>query len=495
MSVLLSEWTKLRSVLRWVITLLGAALLTVGLSFLGSRGSSTDINEHRNFVVGPHGDPVADSFYFVHQPVTGDTTLTVHVASLTQHQPPEVLTTATQTLRRLNDPSPFAGAAAGIMIKDGAQSGSSYASVLLSDKHGVRMQSDYSKDVRGSASSGSRWLRLVRAGGTVTGYESGDGTTWRKIASVTPKTLPATAEVGFYVSAAETIYWARGGGGSTAGGRTAQAEATFDNVVLNGASQWKGDQLGAVDRSPKNGALPEIGGFTSSGGSYTVTGMGKVGPNAPDDDVMEAALVGVIAGLMALISVGVLFATSEYRRGMIRATFAATPRRGQVLAAKAIVLFLSAYAVSLIAVVAALELAIPGLRKGGYAPPAFPKLSLLDGPVVRALLLSAAFMALVSVFAMAVGIVMKRSAAAITVSIVLVLLPVIAGSVIPGTAPRWLMYASLAGGLATQRAKPPTILLADPWAMISPWAGIGVVAAYAAAALGLAWWRLRQRDA
>jgi hypothetical protein len=31
--------------------------------------------------------------------------------------------------------------------------------------------------------------------------------------------------------------------------------------------------------------------------------------------------------------------------------------------------------------------------------------------------------------------------------------------------------------------------------MISPWAGIGVVLAYAAVALGLAWWRLRRRDA
>ena len=37
---------------------------------------------HPNFVAGPDGDPVSDAFYFVHQPVTGDTTLTVRVASL-----------------------------------------------------------------------------------------------------------------------------------------------------------------------------------------------------------------------------------------------------------------------------------------------------------------------------------------------------------------------------------------------------------------------------
>ena len=77
----------------------------------------------------------------------------------------------------------------------------------------------------------------------------------------------------------------------------------------------------------------------------------------------------------------------------------------------------------------------------------------------------------------------------------LVLLPLIVGMVLPGTAPRWLMYTTLAGGMATQRAKPPTVTLAEPWAMIGPWAGIGVVTAYACAALGLAWWRLRRRDA
>ena len=51
------------------------------------------------------------------------------------------------------------------------------------------------------------------------------------------------------------------------------------------------------------------------------------------------------------------------------------------------------------------------------------------------------------------------------------------------------------GGFATQRALPPTNLLAEPWSMISPWAGLGVVCAYTAAALGLAYWLLRRRDA
>jgi hypothetical protein len=57
------------------------------------------------------------------------------------------------------------------------------------------------------------------------------------------------------------------------------------------------------------------------------------------------------------------------------------------------------------------------------------------------------------------------------------------------------MYTTLAGGLATLRAQPPTDTLAEPWALIGPGAGIGVIAAYAAVGLGLAWWQLRRRDA
>ena len=89
----------------------------------------------------------------------------------------------------------------------------------------------------------------------------------------------------------------------------------------------------------------------------------------------------------------------------------------------------------------------------------------------------------------------RRSAAAITVTIVLLVLPLIAGTVLPGSSPRWLMYTTLAGGLATLRAKPPTDTLAEPWALIGPGAGITVVLGYAAVGLTLAWWQLRRRDA
>jgi ABC-type transport system involved in multi-copper enzyme maturation permease subunit len=230
-------------------------------------------------------------------------------------------------------------------------------------------------------------------------------------------------------------------------------------------------------------------------GTYTVVGSGKVGPQAPDDDVVEGALIGVIAGLMALICIGALFATSEYRRGMIRTTFAATPRRGQVLAAKALVLGAVTFALSLLAVVVSFLVALPILQKHGMAPPAFPTPSLTDAPVLRALVLTALFMTGVTLVALAVGLLVRRGALAITVTIVLLVLPLIAGTVLPGSSPRWLMYTTLAGGLATLRTKPPSDSLAEPWALVGPGVGISVVLAYAVAGLALAWWQLRRRDA
>lgn len=500
--LLRAEWTKLRSVNRWLLTLLGTAVLTIGLSVLAANAGKIDVNERPDFVTGPHNDPVADSLSFVHQPAAGDVTLTLHVGSLDPAPSPARRQIANQTMTRIDDPSPWGGAAAGIMIKDGTTSGASYAAVLLSSEHGVRLQSDFRDDVAGHAATGSQWLRLVRTGNTVTGYQSADGSTWTKIGEVTPAHLPATAEIGFYVSASPVLYVSRGGGSSSVGGFSGQATATFDGIGLSSSGgTWKSDairmpqEIEAISESPKPGGPKRVEEFVETNGTYKVTGTGRIGPQESPDDPVSIALVGVLAGIMALIAVGVLFATSEYRRGMIRTTFAAEPRRGRVLAAKALVLGGTAFALGLVGVVAAYLLARPKLRENGFAPPAFPDQSITDPPVVRALLLSAAFMALLAVFAMAVGIVLRHSAGAITLTIVLVILPIIVGSILPGTLPRLLMQTTLAGGLATQRAKPPTQMLAEPWSLIGPWTGIGVVTAYAAAALALAWWRLRRSDA
>ncbi|MEU4219359.1 hypothetical protein [Actinoplanes sp. NPDC026623] len=495
--LLLAEWTKLRSVRRWVITLFGVAVLTVGISVLAANGGSTDINKQPNFVTGPDGSPVSDGMEFVHQPIAGDGVITVRVASL--GKPPE------ENPGRGMNPDfkslpvgPWGGA--GVIIKDGTRAGSAYASVLLTPTHGVRMQSNYTTDLAGSDGGGPRWLRLSRTGEKIIGSESADGTTWRKIGELTVPGLPRDAEMGMFVSAEPEMRLMRQAGGTSVGGHPGKAVATFDNLQFSAASgEWRDDRVDMPipepDGPPVHGTDGPQGSVTEANGTYTIMGGGKIGPEVPPDDMVQISLFGVIAGLMALIAISVLFATSEYRRGMIRTTFLASPRRGRVLAAKAIVLGGVTYLIGLAAAVTAFLITQPVLREHGFAPPAFAKESLTDPTVIRTLLLTAAFMAGVAVFSLAVGTIMRRSAAAITTVIVLVILPVIVGSLLQAAPARWLMHVTLAGGFATQRAKPPSDTLVEPWSMIGPWTGLAVTVAYAGAALLLAWWLLRRRDA
>jgi ABC-type transport system involved in multi-copper enzyme maturation permease subunit len=499
--LLRAEWTKLRSVRRWMITLAGVAGLIIGLGVLAANGGSTDVNEKPNFVVGPAGTPVTDGMQLVHQTITGDGSITVRVGSLGE-PPAERERSGGPPGAQTLPPGPWGGA--GVIIKDGTNPGSAYAAVLLTPTHGVRMQANYDTDLAGSAGEGPRWLRLTRTGDIVTGYESTDGSAWQKLGELTVAGLPRTAELGMFVSAEPEMKLARSAGGTSLGAHEVQAMATFDNVTLTGAASgtgqaaaWRSDPVAmpqAPDMRQKGGGPPE-GRMTEANGVFTVVGSGKIGPEVPPDDMVQNSLFGVLGGLMALIAVAALFATSEYRRGMIRTTFLASPRRGRVLAAKAVVIGGVAYVIGLASAVVTVLVTRPMLREHGFAPPAFPAVSLTDGPVVRVLLLTAAFMAAVGVFSVALGTILRRSAVAITTAIVLVILPIIVGSLLPLTPARWLMQTTLAGGFATLRTKAPDSTLVEPWSMISPWTGLAVVWVYAAGALGLAWWLLRRRDA
>jgi hypothetical protein len=275
--------------------------------------------------------------------------------------------------------------------------------------------------------------------------------------------------------------------------------ATFDGVSVDGVSgdgsapPWRNQDVsgGTVDAKPGG----PVGQMTETGGTYTVTGSGEIGPNPRDDDVVQISLFGVLIGAMMVIPVGVLFMTSEYKRGMIRTTFTACPRRARVLAAKALVLGVVSFGIGLVACLFAFLVAQPLLRDGGFAPPAFPPPALTDPPVLRAMVLSAAFLAAIAMFGVGVGTMLRHTAGAVTTAIALLVLPIFVASAVPAGLAKWIMLLTPTGGLAAQRAKPPTLALTEPWSMIGPWAGLGVACAYAAGSLLVGAWLLRRRDA
>ena len=108
-----------------------------------------------------------------------------------------------------------------------------------------------------------------------------------------------------------------------------------------------------------------------------------------------------------------------------------------------------------------------------------------------------------AVLALALGTILRRSAATVTVVIVAIVLPYILGvaSVLPAGAADWLLRLTPAAGFAIQQSLPqyPQVTAlytpAGGYFPLSPWAGFAVLCGYTTLALGLAAVLLRRRDA
>src|SRR5580693_4290777 len=204
--VLRAEWTKFHSVRGWVIGMILAALLMIflgvfaaanGFSSCGVPGGPQETGKACLPYVpyGPGGEVVTDSFSFVHQPLTGNGSITARVTALRTEQQTSPDTTA---------PLSVPWAKAGIIVKQSTKQGSAYAAVMVTGGNGVRMQYDYTGDIAGPPGGVSaahpRWLRLTRSGDTLTGYDSADGTHWTAVGTVRLSGLPSTVQVGMFAT-------------------------------------------------------------------------------------------------------------------------------------------------------------------------------------------------------------------------------------------------------------------------------------------------------
>ena len=198
------------------------------------------------------------------------------------------------------------------------------------------------------------------------------------------------------------------------------------------------------------------------------------------EDPAKISLTGIYLGQAVIAIVAVLAVSSEYSTGMIRVTLAAMPRRATMLAAKAAVLtgpVLVAGAVAVLGSVLAGRLILPGHGMGpahGY-----PDLSLASGPVLRAAVGSVLYLTLIALLSLGIAAAVRDGAAAIGIVLgLLYLFPILGQMVGSGTWHRHLeQLAPMTAGLAIQAT---TGLHSLP---ISPWAGLGVLAGWTAAAL------------
>src|SRR5580698_1640007 len=136
-----AEWTKFRTVRGWIIAVIAAGLAIVALALAPGPQGSCNVSSC-TAPVGPGGEEVSDSFYFVHQPLSGNGSITVRVTSLTGKIP--VLTQGAAMRAGL-----VPWAKAGIIIKASTSPGSAYAAMMVTGSHGVRMQYDFTQDTPG----------------------------------------------------------------------------------------------------------------------------------------------------------------------------------------------------------------------------------------------------------------------------------------------------------------------------------------------------------
>jgi ABC-type transport system involved in multi-copper enzyme maturation permease subunit len=521
-----AEWTKFRTVRGWVIGMILAALLTVLLGLLTASGSDIGCQSGPNgpplsgkaclpYVPhGPGGEVVTDSFYFAHQPLTGNGTITARVISFTGQHANLSNGPAHATGQGPNlVPGLMPWSKAGLIIKQNTRQGSAYAAMLVAGDYGVRMQYNYIHDTAGLpgkvTAATPRWLRLTRSGDTITGYDSTDGRHWTEVGVAQLSGLPATVQIGMFATSPSYVQTSTSFGGQSNRGGPSQATGVFDDVRLSGGTShgnWVGTAVGGGGPA---GPIAGVGvnqnaGFKEGDGTLTVTGSGDIAPVTPGGGSMlptatiDQSLTGAFIGLIVIAVVAAMFFTAEFRRGLIRTTFAANPRRGPVLAAKALVIGGVTFAVGLVACAVAVAVCVPIMRDHGNV--VLPVSALTE---VRVIVGTAAMLGIAAVFATAIGAMLRRSAAAITIVIVAVVLPFLlnALNVLPSGVGAWVFRLTPAAGLAIEQSIPHYPQVTTAYSPVQgvyplpPWAGFLVLCCYAAAALAFALVVLRRRDA
>jgi ABC-2 type transport system permease protein len=212
----------------------------------------------------------------------------------------------------------------------------------------------------------------------------------------------------------------------------------------------------------------------------------------PAQDTPRISLTGVDIGQAVVAVLGVLMMGSEYSTGMIRTTLTAVPRRCTLLAAKAVVLLAAIVPAAIAGVLFSVLAGRLILPRSGFTPAhGYAPLSLTDGSTLRAVAGSVIYLALIALLSVGVAAAVRDSAAAMGIVLgSLYLFPIVAQVVgDPDWQRRLHEIAPMTAGLDIQTTVGIHTL------PLTPWQGLGVLAAWAAGALLVGGLLLRARDA
>ncbi|MFI9388195.1 hypothetical protein [Kutzneria sp. NPDC052558] len=208
---------------------------------------------------------------------------------------------------------------------------------------------------------------------------------------------------------------------------------------------------------------------------------GLVSLTARDGTVSpEGTQTMYILGLVVIMVMATLSVTTEYRFGTIKATFQAVPSRSRALLAKATVLALVAGAVG--------EVSSFGSWGAARLITGSPATDIVTGAQWREIAGMGLVYAIAAVLAMAVGALLRQSAAAVAVLLVFPLLVEQLVEIIPRVGDQlheWMPFVA-AGQFAST---------VDKGLPYGPWGGLAYFAAVAAALLVAALVVVEKRDA
>ncbi|WP_329542528.1 ABC transporter permease subunit [Streptomyces sp. NBC_01358] len=204
--------------------------------------------------------------------------------------------------------------------------------------------------------------------------------------------------------------------------------------------------------------------------------VGQAEADNADADLVFGAFYALNFGQIAAISFGATAISSEYVNGALRLSLAAVPRRTLFYTVKMSLIGSTALAVGLVTSFS--SFLVGQLFMGDYA------IGLGEPGALRAAVGSGIYLALMTLFAAGLTVVLRSAVAVLSLLIPFILIvSFVVGDVAGGVAD---YLPDRAGQL---------VLHQYPDSSIGPWTGLAVTAAWAGAALLAGWWALRRRDA
>ena len=216
---------------------------------------------------------------------------------------------------------------------------------------------------------------------------------------------------------------------------------------------------------------------------FSALGGTDMGPGGTATDSVSFAFGGMPLSQLIIGVLAALFVGSEYASGLIRTMFGAIGRRTRLLQAKAIVFGGATWL--------AMTIAAFGAFFAGMAVYSgnLPSYSIDDPGVLRAVLSAGFYGGCVALIGIAVGFLVRSTAAAIGVLLGLLMLAPLLAELVPGTAGDTLIK------ILPSNAGEAMMSVASPDSLLSPLLGLAVLAAWAVGLLAVAGVTLRRRDA